>query len=149
GLLMRVWLRQRLLLMQLPAAEFPKAPGLTKYVAEFIVNTKYEDIPADVLDPGKKSILDGFGLALAGSGSTMAPIARQYVQSLGLGDVRASIIGTGMKAHTRFAAFANGVSIHADDFDDTQLAVAKHRTYGLVKHTSSAMFSPTSAVRVI
>jgi hypothetical protein len=30
-------------------AEFPKAPGLTKSVAEFIVNTKYEDIPPDVI----------------------------------------------------------------------------------------------------
>jgi len=69
--------------------------GLTKYVADFIVNTKYEDIPADVLDLGKKSILDGFGLALAGSGSSMGPLVRQYVQSLGLGDVKASIIGTG------------------------------------------------------
>ena len=60
-------------------AEFPKAPGLTKYVSEFIVNTKYEDIPADVLDLGKKSILDGFGLALAGSASVMGPLVRQYV----------------------------------------------------------------------
>src|SRR6185437_1179817 len=25
------------------ATEFPKAPGLTKYVSEFIVNTRYED----------------------------------------------------------------------------------------------------------
>src|SRR3984893_5108057 len=88
-----------------PAGEFPKAPGLTKYVSTFIVNTKYEDIPADVLALGKKSILDGFGLALAGSASVMAPLVRQYVQSLGMGDVKASIIGTGMKAHTRFAAF--------------------------------------------
>ena len=28
----------------------------------------------------------------------------------------------------------NGVSIHADDFDDTQLAVAKDRVYGLLVH---------------
>ncbi len=26
-------------------APFPKAPGLTKYVSEFIVNAKYTDIP--------------------------------------------------------------------------------------------------------
>jgi hypothetical protein len=64
-----------------PAAEFPKAPGLTKSVAEFIVNTKYEDIPADVIELGKKSILDGFGLALAGSASVMGPIARKYAES--------------------------------------------------------------------
>jgi len=129
-----------------PAAEFPKAPGLTKYVADFIVNTKYEDIPPDVLDLGKKSILDGFGLALAGSGSSMGPLVRQYVQSLGLGDVKASIIGTGMKAHTRFAAFANGVSIHADDYDDTQLAAAKDRIYGLLTHPSVGVLPPTFAI---
>ena len=78
-----------------PAAEFPKAPGLTKYVAEFIVNTKYEDIPGDVLDLGKKSILDGFGLALAGSASTMAPLVRRYVQGLGLGDTKSGRLSRG------------------------------------------------------
>src|SRR5216683_416854 len=129
-----------------PTAEFPKALGLTKYVAEFIVNTKYPDIPADVLDLGKKSILDGFGLALAGSASVMGPLVRQYVQSLGLGDVKASVIGTGMKAHTRFAAFANGVSIHADDFDDTQLAAAKDRIYGLLTHPSVGVLPPALAL---
>ena len=117
-------------------AEFPKAPGLTKYVSEFIVNTKYEDIPANVLDLGKKSMLDGFGLALAGSASEMGPLVREYLQNLGVsqGAGKASIIGTTLKAPPRFAAFANGVSIHADDFDDTQLASAKDRVYGLLTH---------------
>jgi len=129
-----------------PAVEFPKAPGLTKAVAEFIVNTKYSDIPPDVIDLGKKSILDGFGLALAGSVSVMGPIARKYVQSLGNGDVKASIIGTGMKSHTRFAAFANGISIHADDFDDTQLAAAKDRIYGLLTHPTVSVLPPAFAL---
>src|ERR1700704_5437687 len=69
-----------------PATEFPKAPGLTKSVAEFIVAAKYKDIPQNVIELGKKSILDGFGLALAGSVSAMGPLVRQYVQSLGAGD---------------------------------------------------------------
>ncbi|HEX4646990.1 MAG TPA: MmgE/PrpD family protein, partial [Verrucomicrobiae bacterium] len=34
----------------------------------------------------------------------------------------------------RFAALVNGISIHADDFDDTQLAAAKDRVYGLLMH---------------
>src|SRR5580693_4759131 len=97
-----------------PAEELPKAPGLTKYVSEFIVNTKYEDIPEDVLTLGKKTILDGFGLALAGSVSVMAPRIRQYIETLGLSEAKASIIGTKMKAAPRFAALANGISIHAD-----------------------------------
>ena len=128
------------------AAEFPKAPGLTKSVAEFIVNTKYADIPADVLDLGKKSILDGLGLALAGSASLMGPLVRQYVQSLGSSDAKASIIGTGTKAHPRFASFANGVSIHADDFDDTQLAAAKDRIYGLLTHPTVGVLPPAFAL---
>jgi 2-methylcitrate dehydratase PrpD len=129
-----------------PPAEFPKAPGLTKYVAEFIVNTKYSDIPPDVLELGRKSILDGFGLALAGSRSVMGPLVRKYVESLGPSAVKASIIGTNNKAHTRFAAFANGVSIHADDFDDTQLAAAKDRIYGLLTHPTVGVLPPAFAI---
>ncbi|MBZ5660291.1 MAG: MmgE/PrpD family protein [Acidobacteriia bacterium] len=131
------------------AAEFPKAPGLTKSVAEFIVNSKYEDIPADVIDLGKKSILDGFGLSLAGSASVMGPIARKYVQSFGLGEQHASVIGTGMKSHSRFAAFVNGVSIHADDFDDTQLSAAKDRIYGLLTHPTVSVLPPAFAICVL
>jgi len=129
-----------------PAVEFPKAPGLTKSVAEFIVNTKYTDIPRNVIELGKKSILDGFGLALAGSASVMAPLVRQYVKSFGVADEKASIIGTGTKSHPRFASFANGVSIHADDFDDTQLAAAKDRIYGLLTHPTVAVLPPAFAL---
>ena len=60
--------------------QFPNVPGLTKYVSEFIVHTKYQDIPEAVLALGRKSILDGFGLALAGSVSPMGPLIRQYVE---------------------------------------------------------------------
>src|SRR5260370_459878 len=106
-----------------PAEELPKAPGLTKYVSEFIVNTKYEDIPDNVIALGKKTILDGFGLALAGSASTAGPRIRQYIESLGACRGSSSVIGTKMKVHPRFAALANGISIHADDYDDTGSAL--------------------------
>src|SRR5216684_556829 len=129
-----------------PPAEFPMAPGLTKSVAEFIVNSKYEEIPPDVIELGKKSILDGFGLALAGSASVMGPIARKYAETFGLGEMRASVIGTGMKAHPRFAAFVNRVSIHADDYDDTQLSAAKDRLYGLLTHPTVATLPPLLAL---
>ena len=52
----------------LPAREeFPQVHGLTNYVGKFVVETKYEDVPGEVIELGKKSILDGLGLALAGS----------------------------------------------------------------------------------
>ena len=47
--------------------EFPKVEGLTREVAEFILQTGYGDVPADVVELGRKSILDGLGLALCGS----------------------------------------------------------------------------------
>jgi len=126
-------------------APFPKAPGLTKYVSEFIVNAKYTDIPPDVLELGRKSLLDGFGLALAGSASVMAPLVRQYLQNLGVNG-KGAVIGSNLKAPARFAAFANGVSIHADDFDDTQLAAAKDRVYGLLTHPSVTTLPPAFAM---
>lgn len=103
--------------------ELPAAPGLTKYVSEFIVNLKYEDVPENVIALGKKTILDGFGLALAGSGSSIGPIIRRYVETLGCSEGETSVIGTSMKAPARFAALANGISIHADDYDDTGSAL--------------------------
>src|SRR5437879_9648745 len=117
-----------------PAAEFPKTPGLTDYVGRFVVNMTYEDIPADVVELGKKSILDGLGLALAGSRAETATICRQYLQELGVCGGQAIVIGSELKTSPRFAAFVNGVSIHADDFDDTQLSAAKDRVYGLLVH---------------
>src|SRR6202521_4520464 len=114
----------------LPSSDFPKAPGLTDYVGKFVSQTKYEDIPGEVIELGKKSILDGLGLALAGSKAQTGTLCRQYLEKIGVCDGKSTIIGSARKASPRFAAFVNGVSIHADDFDDTQLAVAKERVYG-------------------
>src|SRR5216684_1137575 len=114
--------------------DFPKTPGLTSYVGNFVIRTKYEDLPAKVIELGKKSILDGLGLALAGSRAESGPISRKFVEQSGACIGKATIIGTAQKTSPRFAAFVNGVSIHADDFDDTQLSAAKDRVYGLLVH---------------
>jgi 2-methylcitrate dehydratase PrpD len=44
------------------------------------------------------------------------------------------VLGSAVKLPPRFAALANGIAIHVDDFDDTQLASAKDRVYGLLVH---------------
>src|SRR5438093_2285617 len=126
--------------------QFPNVPGLTKYVSEFIVHTKYQDIPEAVLALGRKSILDGFGLALAGSVSPMGPLSRQYVEKFAVTGAKAGVIGTGMKLRTRFAALANGTFIHADDYDDTQLSVAPDRVYGLLTHPTVPVLPPAFAL---
>jgi 2-methylcitrate dehydratase PrpD len=116
------------------AGAFPNVPGLTAYVADFVVNTRYESIPREVIELGKKSILDGFGLALAGSKAQSAPICLRYLDTVCTGGGVSTVIGTSRTAAPQLAALANGVSVHADDFDDTQLAAAKDRVYGLLVH---------------
>src|SRR3984893_11398759 len=116
------------------ASDFPKTHSLTDYVGRFVATTKYEDIPPEVIELGKKSILDGLGLALAGSRAETGAICREYLKNMGVCGGRATIAGSALKTSPRFAAFVNGVSIHADDFDDTQLSAAKDRVYGLLVH---------------
>src|SRR5215831_16218010 len=95
-------------------------------------------LTADVAHLGKRSVLDGIGLAFAGSASETGRIARRYLASLACGaDDGCTVIGGEMRVPARFAAFGNGISIHADDYDDTQLAVAKDRVYGLLTHPTA------------
>ena len=127
----------------------PAAPqsSLTAYVARFITETKASRIPADVTHLGKRSILDGLGLALAGNAAESGNLVRQYLKTLGCPtDKGCTVIGTPLKVPARFAAFANGIAIHADDYDDTQLAVAKDRVYGLLTHPTAPVLPPTLAL---
>ena len=129
------------------SAERVEAQGgsLTAYVANFIASTSYADIPTDVIPLGKKSILDGLGLALAGSVAKSGKLVRRHLQGLGCAGA-ASIVGSPMRLPARFAAFANGTAIHADDYDDTQLAVAKDRVYGLLTHPTAPVLPAVLAV---
>src|SRR4051812_35841376 len=111
--------------------------NLTRYVAEFIQGTQLSDLPKEVVTLGKKHILDGLGLALSGGASHCGELVRKHLGELSLGAGPATVIGTKQKIAPRFAAFANGVGIHADDYDDTQLAVAKDRVYGLLTHPTA------------
>lgn len=113
---------------------FPKAEKLTARVADFVLNTQWSDIPAETIELGKKSILDGLGLALSGSKAETAGLVQQYVKSLGCESGTATVLGSNAKYPARFAALVNGIAIHVDDFDDTQLAAARDRVYGLLVH---------------
>ena len=121
--------------------------SLTAYVAEFITRTRARSIPANVMHLGKRSILDGIGLALAGNRAESGHIVRSYLKTLGCRTDRGcTVIGTALKVPPRFAAFANGIAIHADDYDDTQLAAAKDRVYGLLTHPTAPALPPVLAL---
>src|SRR5579862_1588159 len=125
-----------------------QAPAVTAYVADFIFKTRYADIPAEVVERARKSILDALGLALSGSTAESGEIVRKYLAGNGLVSTGrgATVIGSSYKAPVRFAAFANGINIHADDYDDTQLAVAKDRVYGLLTHPTAPTLPAALAI---
>src|SRR5258707_3856519 len=63
-------------------AAFPQTPGLTEYVGRFVTTTTDQEIPQQVIELGKKSILDGVELALAGSRAESGSIYREYVEQI-------------------------------------------------------------------
>lgn len=123
-------------------SSFPEVPGLTAYVAEFIVTTNYEDIPSQVLHACKMSMLDALGVGLAGSATASASLIRRYLSEQDCGSSSATVIGSRMRTTSRFAALANGISIHADDFDDTIVASSN----GLGIHPSVSVLPAILAV---
>ena len=125
----------------------PSGSSLTADVARFIVETQARRIPAEVMHLGKRSILDALGLALAGNAAESGRLVRTYLRKLVPSPTGgATVIGTNLKLPARFAAFANGIAIHADDYDDTQLAVAKDRVYGLLTHPTAPVLPSALAL---
>ena len=79
------------------------------------------------IELGKKSILDGLGPGPQwfesrnlGTDPGVCESLSAFPQAAG-----AAVLGSAVRFPARFAAFANGVAIHVDDFDDTQLAVCQ------------------------
>ena len=123
-----------------------QSEGLTRRIADFVVSTKYSDLPPELIETGRKSMLDGIGLALVGSVAKSGELIRAYIQSLGIPKSDATLIGTSKKSAVSYAALANGIGIHADDYDDTQLSSAPDRVYGLLTHPTAPALSSALAV---
>ena len=93
--------------------------SLTAHVAGFIAATRYDGIPRDAVNCGKKAILDTLAVGLAGARAEGSAIVRRYIEGLGCANGPASVFGSARCTQPRFAALANGAAMHADDFDDT------------------------------
>lgn len=88
----------------------------TKTLAQFIVDTRYEQLPAPVVEAAKIAILDGVANILGGSTQDLATIIGQYVQAMG-GTPQATVAGWAFKTNAPSAAFANGVFCHCLDYE--------------------------------
>jgi len=86
-------------------------------LAEFAVNLRYEDIPADIRERAKHLMLDGVGIAHASTHYDFAHRSLAAVTELGQGD--SHVIGLSAKLSLRDAVLMNGILVHGLDFDDT------------------------------
>jgi 2-methylcitrate dehydratase PrpD len=120
--------------------------GLTAKVSRFISSTPLDAVPPEVIRIAKHSILDGFGLAVAGARAEGVLLAAAEVASYDCRSGTSTVLGRGTRLPPRFAAFLNGMAIHADDYDDTQLAVLPDRVYGLLTHPTAPVLPAVLAL---
>lgn len=98
---------------------------VTKEIADFIVKTRYDQIPGDVLEIVKLHILDTIGCIFAGSREKPADIITRHITSLShVGD--STILPFGLKTSPPYAALANGVIGHTLDYDDYEVPSMAH-----------------------
>jgi 2-methylcitrate dehydratase PrpD len=93
--------------------------------AKNFVDTKYENLPSEVVEATKKEILDLLGVALGGASQPGATHVCELVRDWG-GKEESSIIGSKRKVPAPNAAQANATMAHALDFDDVHEAAVMH-----------------------
>ena len=119
--------------------------GLTQEVANFVARTRYRDIPQEVVRLAQGFILDGLGVALAGSTEEGSRIVQTHIRQMA-GKGEAAVLGTALRAPAPKAALANGVAGHAMDYDDTQLSTSKEAVYGLLTHPTTPVLAAVLAI---
>ena len=92
--------------------------GATEALAQFVVGTRIEDIPAVVIQNAKLMILDTFGVILAGTRDPGCKLLAQWVKDQEAAP-RATVIGQGFRSSPLLAALTNGHASHALDYDDS------------------------------
>ena len=100
---------------------------ITKNLAKFVFETKYEDIPEDVLRIERQSILDNIGIISGGADGDGCREFIEYAEEAAAGGRgEATVLGFGKKLPAIWAAFANASMVMALDFSDTSATATIH-----------------------
>lgn len=104
---------------------------LAEELAEFAHGTRYEDLPADVVESVKMRILDTLGIAVAAAPLDTSRASRAWAIEQG-GSPVAAAVGVPTRLPAPLAAFVNGVLAHSLDYDDTHLPSVLHPSAAVV-----------------
>ena len=101
--------------------------NISRELARFVAELKYEDIPENVIEVQKRSILDNIAIISGGAdGNGCREFVEYAVESAAGGKGEATLLGQGMKLPAVWAAFANASMVMALDFSDTSATATIH-----------------------
>ncbi|GAA5233892.1 MmgE/PrpD family protein [Verticiella sediminum] len=95
----------------------PLLADATRDLARFAAQMRYEDIPADVVERMKTSLLDSIGCCLYGATLPWTRHVQAMVEAEQAAPA-ASLFGAGLKTSVANAALVNGTAGHAFELDD-------------------------------
>ena len=110
---------------------FDPSSGLTSALSVFVASTPWEAIPEKVRHEAKRSLVNYFATALAGSADpTIVKATGVYgrFRSAGAAGSAAHLIGKSERTDMLNAAALNAMSANVHDFDDTHLPTIIHPT---------------------
>jgi 2-methylcitrate dehydratase PrpD len=108
-----------------PTPAAPVANDVTRTLARFIVEAKYDDLPPNVRKEGVRTLFNWVGVAIGGSHHETVDIAVSALTPFS-GPPQASLLGRRERFDVMNAAFLNGVASHIFDYDDTHLKTIIH-----------------------
>ena len=91
--------------------------SISRQIAEFSINLKFEDLPKNVVETTKKYLYDSIGCAYGGYHTKDVNIIKDIYQNMG-GKEEATLIGFGEKIPAVNATLVNSLMIRALDFND-------------------------------
>jgi len=93
---------------------------LSKSIAEFVAAIEVGQLPADVLEKARTSLLNSYGIALGCHATPYAPVARRAAIAMD-GEMAhgATLLGDGRKTSVAGAALANSALFHGRAQEDT------------------------------
>jgi 2-methylcitrate dehydratase PrpD len=114
-----------------PAAE----KNLSKYVAEWAVSTRFEDLPKATVEAATSYIVDHFGVVLAGTVKDSSKIILETCQQWAPAENTCTIVGKKVRNSAPFAALVNGTTGHALELDDDHREGTQHPGVAVIPAT--------------
>ena len=102
-------------------------PGVTRALAEFVVNTRYDALPDTVRHEGRRAFVNWLGCVLGGCRTEAVGLALPLFDEVS-GPREATAIGHGKRLDIFGAAFINSMSSAALSYNDTHLRTVAHPT---------------------